>query len=136
MQPHITPVSSVLSSMHLPQPNHYHWTFVCISMNGRQTQILVSLQSAHTNAVLIGSSPSGTRVAVQSTHSLVSLPATAIHPSQLSGCCIRLTCKNAGHQESIRPQAHLSFFQARQASEKTRAAQRDVKPEQMLRSPW
>lgn len=75
---------------------------LCMSMNGRQTQILVSVQSAHTNAVLIGSSQSGTRVAVQSAWPLVSLLATALQPSQLSGCCIRLTC-NAGRQESIKP---------------------------------
>lgn len=104
MQPHITPVSSALSSMHLPQSNNYHWTLVCMSMNGRETQILVSVRSAHTNAVLIGSSRSGTRVAVQSARPLVSLPATALHPSRLSACCIHVRMQDArnpyGHRHA------------------------------------
>lgn len=101
------PVSSALSSMHLPQPNHYHWTLVCISMNGRQTQILVSLQSAHTNAVLIGSSPSGTMVAVQSTHSLVSL---LQQPSTL------LSCLDAAYDLHVRMQDTRNLYGHRRTS--------------------
>lgn len=60
MQPHITPVSSALSSRHLPQSNNHHQTRVCVSVKARQTQILVSMQRAHTNAPSIGASRSGT----------------------------------------------------------------------------
>lgn len=63
MQPHITPVGSALSSGHLPQSNSHHRTLVCMSMKGRQTQILVSIRSAHTNAISIGSSQGGTSAA-------------------------------------------------------------------------
>lgn len=78
---------------------------MCMSMNGRQTQILVSVQSTHTNAVLIGSSRSGTRVAVQSAWPLVSLPAAALH-SNLLGCLDATYDLHVRMQDARNPYGH------------------------------